>query len=460
MRKSFFIILLIVAAFSLNAQQQSPLYFHNQLEYMNYQLEHPETAPLKATEVFRHHYTQKLDSVIGSENFDWTRWKNVYTYVENANAVDSVMTVETNYEWHDGSWVPTLKTEIVKQQSDTYYDAQNYYRWTEGNWELFQMVVSRYVACGDEHLLDSVLTMRLVDSLWNESALSTYEYDDNCHLVLNMNYNGKDAEGMWRPASRNVYTYDESGVLSDRVYSTVRNGNWSESLKEIYSYDEQNRCSSLLTQRKGGWGPGGGSWMNDHKYVFEYDGDQLLSETLYLGGWFSSEMTLDSKAEYAFDANGNEKRKTASVFNEVDWIERDIYANDFDLSVSAEEVLGLHSVWESTLGKGMGFVLDMEMPLVNKWLSCSIVSTNLDTEFTLYCSGFAGVEEHQEAGFKVSSGKGRLVVENAEPFDVTVYDLLGRTVASRKSVVNCEFQLNAGLYVVGNGTSFVKAVVR
>ena len=108
----------------------------------------------------------------------------------------------------------------------------------------------------------------------------------------------------------------------------------------------------------------------------------------------------------------------------------------------------------------MGFVLDMGMPLVNKWLSCSIVSTNLDTDFILYCSGFAAVEEHHDDGFKVSSGEGHLVVENTEPLDVTVYDLLGRIVASRKNVVNCEFQLNAGLYVVGNGTSFVKAVVR
>jgi hypothetical protein len=216
----------------------------------------------------------------------------------------------------------------------------------------------------------------------------------------------------------------------------------------------------LLTQRKGGWGPGSGSWMNDHKYVFEYDGDQLASEVLYLGGWFSSEMSMDSKSEFFFDANGNEERKTASVFNEVDWIERDVYENHFDLSMSADEVLGLKSVWESTLGKGLGYVLDMEMPLINKWLSCSIVSTNLDTDFTLYCSGFAGVEERQEAELKVSSGEGFLVVENAEPLDVTIYDLLGRVVASQKKATHCEFQLNAGLYVVGNGTGFVKAVVR
>lgn len=460
MRKSFLIILLTVAAFSLKAQQQSPLFFHNQLEYTNYRMEHPERILLKATEPFRHNYTQKLDSIIGSDNFDWTRWKNVYTYVANDNVIDSLMFVETNFEWRDEVWVPTLKTEIIQQQEGDCDELKNFYRWADGDWELFQTVMSYYSVCGDGRLLDSVLTMSLADSLWNATSLSTYEYNESCQLLLNMNYNGKDTEGAWRPASKNEYTYNDNGALSTRIYSTVRTGSWRESQKDIYSYDDQDRCVNVLTQRKGGWGPGGGSWMNDHKYEFEYDGDQLLSEMLYLGGWYSSEMSLDSKAEYVFDANGNEERKTASVFNEVDWVERDVYANQFDHSVKAEEVLGLIPVWETTLGKGMGFVLDMEMPLVNKWLSCSIVSTNLDTDFILYCSGFAAVEEHHDDGFKVSSGEGHLVVENTEPLDVTVYDLLGRIVASRKNVVNCEFQLNAGLYVVGNGTSFVKAVVR
>lgn len=457
MKKIFFIIFLTVTAFYVKAQQQSPLFFHNHLEYMNYRMEHPEKAPLKATETFRNHYTQKLDSIIGSDNFDWTRWKNVYTYVENPNAFDSVMMVEVNYEWHNETWEPTLKTEIVRHQTETDNDMQSYYRWTDNDWEPFQRVVSCYSPCGDEYLLDSVITMSFTDGLWDSTALSTYEYNENCQLVLNMNYNGKKVDGDWRPSTRNVYTYEDNGALSTRVYSTMRNGNWSESQRDSYSYDDQNHCTSMLTQRKGSWG---GGWMNDRKYVFEYEGDNLAAEMLYLGGWFSSEMTLDSKAEYFFDDNGNEERKIASVFNEMDWIERDVYLNHFDLSMRADEVLGLTSVWESTLGKGMGFVLDMEMPLVNKWLSCSIVSTNLDTDFTLYCSGFAGVEEYQKAGLKVSSDKGLLTVENVEPRDVTVYDLWGRMVASQKEVIRCEFQLNAGLYVVGNGTSFVKAIVK
>ena len=459
MKRILLIILLIAAVSGVKAQRQSPVFFHNHLEYMTYLVEHPEYMPLKATDAFRTDYTQKLDSIVGTDDFDSKRWKNIYTYgnaeSDMRNEAENDIMVETSYEWKNQTWEPTLKTEINKAT-----DVVNYYQWNEGNWESFYTITSCYSNCGDQRLLDSVLTTRLMDSAWVATARSTYEYNENCQLVLIMNYNGTNNNGDWNPSSKYVYNYDSLGVLATCVISTVRNGNWMESQQDIYAYDDLGQCISLLTRRKGGWGPGGGSWMDDHKYTFEYEDGQLASETLYMGGWFSSDMSLDSKSEYYFDVNGNEERKTASVYNESDWIVRDVYENHFDLSVNADEVLGLASVWESTLGNGMGFVLDTPMPLVNKWLSCSIVSSNLDTEFTLYCSGFEGVDEHHEDLFKVSTREGRLIVENAEPMDVTVYDLLGRVIASRKNASSCEFQLNAGLYLIGNGTSFVKAVVR
>ena len=288
----------------------------------------------------------------------------------------------------------------------------------------------------------------------------TYEYDENCNVVLAMIYEGKDSEGEWMAGGKYEYTYDDQGGLVRSLYSTPRNGSWRETQKDSLMYDEQHQCISLLSQRKGGWGPFGNQWMVDYRYDFEYENGKLQSELYYLGGWFSSELSLDSKSEYRFDANGNELMKLASVYNEEEWIARDVYENQFDLSVDAASILGLASVWESTLNKGMGFALDMEMPLYNKWQSCSIVSSYLDTEFTLYYSGFANVDEYQEKAFKVISGEGRLILENKEPVDVTVYDLLGRVVASQKNTTHCEFQLNSGLYLVGNGTSFVKAVVR
>jgi hypothetical protein len=65
----------------------------------------------------------------------------------------------------------------------------------------------------------------------------------------------------------------------------------------------------------------------------------------------------------------------------------------------------------------MGYASGAPMPLRNLWKSCTIVSSSLDTEFTLYCSGFEGVEEAQVLPLKAYCNEGRLVV--VLPVDVS-----------------------------------------
>lgn len=456
--KKIVLVTCLTAAFATaRAQQpQSPLFFHNHLEYSLYRAEHPEAFQGQPATASRNinTYHQKLDSVVGSDNFDWTRWKNIYVYEYDGTEPNDDKMVETHYEWEGQAWKPTLKS-VVDKTSDTL----RYYQWTDEAWEPYYHVVSHYDTCGETRLLESTTTEAFSETEWVGVNRATYEYDENCRLVVTTNWR-KDEAGEWTGDSKYTYEYDSLGALASSVFYHVRNGEWNESQKLVYTYDEQHQCISLLAQRKGGWGPYGGNWMNSYRYDFEYQDGELVAEYYYAPvGWFGSEMSLDSKAEYAFDANGNEVAKTASVFNEVDWVVRDVYENTFDLSASAEEVMGMTSVWESTLGQGMGFVLEKEMPLANKWLSCSIVSSALDTEFRLYYSGFAGVEEHRDDSFKVYLGKGAVRVESMAPADITVYDLLGRVVASKTQTQQCEFSLKPGLYLVGNGTGVVKAVV-
>lgn len=451
MKKTFLTIILIAAAMGLNAQQ--PLFFHHRLENLSYQAEHPAGLPIKPMEPARavNDFHQKLDSVIGSDNFDWTRWKNCYTYQG-----DTV--TEISYEWQNQTWIPTV-------MSETFADQVMGYQWTDEGWRHYTSVTYQYMECGGQRLMESMTTQLLVDSIWKDYNKSAYEYDEQCNLLLNMNYSGVDESGEWIPASRYVYDYDSVGALTSCVYSTVRDGSWRESQKKIYSYNGQGQCESVLVQTKGGWGPFANSWMDSYRYDFEYEDGALASELYYASsgfGWFGggSEMTLDSKSEYFFDANGNEERKTASIYNEQDWVVRDVYENSFDLSVNADEVLGMTPVWQNTLGRGMGFVLGDEMPLNNKWLSCTIVSSALDTHFDLYYSGFAAVGEHQETGMRAYARQGGFVVELDQPANITVYDLMGRVVASRAQTMQCEFSMAPGLYIVGNGTAMLKVVVR
>lgn len=371
-------------------------------------------------------YTQKLDSIIGSNDFGWTTFKKVFVY-DTDNAVIQTL----NLNWEDGAWKVTGGT--VSQYSPDFLQIQ------------------------------ATITMVPVDRELIRNSMTTYEYDELNRLTLVMNYMVGDTS--WVENSKYEYHYNTEGLLDTCLYSTIRNGNWRESEQSIYTYNDDQLCVSLLAQRKGGWGPFANSWMDSYRYDLEYENGELVSELYYTGGggWFGGgEMVLDSKIEYEFDANGNLLSKTASITNDgKDWIVRDVYENQYNSSIEASAILGMEAYWNMFLKSGMGYASGVPMPLKNGWKSCSIISTTLDTEFTLYCSGFAQVNEQpQEETLRAYSVDGRLVIESQRLSNLTVYDLLGRTVAQRNQVEQCEFNLTPGLYIVSDGNTRMKVIVK
>lgn len=368
-------------------------------------------------------FTRKLDSVVGSKDFDWTRFKEVFTYYQE----DFVMLSET-YRWEGNAWV--LSGGYTCQYNPGFKQLQG----------MISLVPE------EDHL--------------TPASLTEYTYDDLGRLTLVMNSSAGDTS--WVETSKYDYRYSDEGLLDSCVYSTIRNGNWRESELSLYSYNDDQQCVGFRVQRKGGWGPSANQWRDAYRYVFEYENGELARELYYVPvGWFGTDMALDSKIEYEFDAMGNLLRKTASITNDSkEWIVRDIYENQFDLSINASEVLGLEPYWNSTCTGGMGFASGAAMPLKNLWKSCSIVSTALDTEFTLYCSGFEGVEEEQVLPLRAYDNGNGLVVEAETPVDLVVYDLLGRVVAREAQTMKCEFNLTAGLYIVSGGNARVKVIVK
>ena len=396
-------------------------------------------------------YTMKLDSVIGADDFDRTRWKDVYAYGEQSKT-------ETHYLWEGFSWIPSLNTAWT--YCDT-LDSATINQWNGESWEEYQRFSRSFRIVDGNKLLTETTTEQLVDDAWVGASHSTFEYDSAFHQVLNINYNGVDPDGNWVGSTKIVSTYNQSGLLNDRLYQTYRNGSWRDSQKDEYGYNAEGICIKMTISVKGGWGPGANQWREAERYQFSYTDDgKLESELLYSAGWFSSEMTLESKTDYDYDANGNEVRKTVSVFNEADWIVRDVFENTIDATVEADKVLGLADKWEYAQGLGLGSSAGTMLPLHNLWTHCVIASQYLDTEFALYCSGFQAVAEHQEQPFKTFASQGCLTVESQDPIDITVYDLTGRVVASKSKTTTCSFDLTPGLYLVRGGNGVVKAMVQ
>ena len=453
--KKLLLIISLAAVTALNAQE-SPLVFHNHLEYITYQLAHPERVPstVDAGQRWITDYTLKLDSVVGSDNFDMKRWKNLYDYHEMGK-----VRIETNYEWQNQAWTPVLRTEIQAGEQVGDPTLSDYYRWNGEDWELYYKTTCEYVSINGLTLVESLTAESLKDSVWVGASRSVYEYDANGQMTLNMNYNGQNSQGAWQESSKTECVYEDNCLIR-RLYSTIRNGSWRESRKDSLVYNGNQQCVSMLSYSKGGMGPGGGTWRLGAQYDFNYVDGVLESETIYSQtDWFSGTLSLYLRTNYEFDANGNELRKTGSVFNEVDWIVRDEFVNRYDYSVAADQILGLAPVWESTVNNGLGNTLGDEMPLHNLWLSCAIACEQLDSDFSLYYSDFSGVDETRPDIMRVYMQQGHLCVENEEAMDVTVYDLTGRVVAQKSQTTHGEFALRPGIYIVGNGKGFVKAVV-
>lgn len=454
MRKHILTIVLLSLASSLVSQQyHTPKVCRNYLDEIQYQCANPETLPAR---LLNHHramndYTHKLDSVIGSDDFDMTCWKNVYSYSEQGKT-------EIHFLLQDAAWQPELMTQwVYDENQDTAFVS----RWNGEAWEDYQRACYQYLTFGSEKMLQEMIVEELVDTVWVGKSRSTYEYDEQQHLVLNINYSGLNSHGEWNGSSKTASTYNEEGLLAQRLLSTYRNGSWRESNKDTLVYDASQRCLYLLTQRKGGYGPGSNTWRDASKYEFTYAADgSIASETYYSAGWFGTELLLDSKAEYEFDAQGNLARKTVNIFNGTNWVVRDLYENRYDHSIASSASMGLTPVWESTVDKGLGNVIGSDLPLYSQWLACSIVSTALDTQFDLYYSGMAVVEEQTPDSMKAYSLQGQLVVENDVVSDIVVYDLNGRVVASQSHALKSVFHLVPGLYLVRCGNTVVKTIVR
>ena len=444
MKKSIIIITTLCIVLSVKAQQKdSPKFFRNTLERCLYEAEHPESLgnPNKAHR-FASNFTARLDSVIGSDDFDWTQWKSEYTYTNEGLWDTEIYSVMENNQW-------TVSDKCTFSYDENGNNTEElHYKWNEGEWLPYYKQQTFIGATG---LIDYILTSRY-DSTWIGESKRVYTYSDGLVTELMIsNFNGTE----WAESAKYEYTYNDESQLSTQIYSTIRNGQWRVNSKDSLCY-ENGKCTELLSYMRMMWG--GNGWMLIGKTAFEYDGDRVINQTSYSGGWFGGgEMSFNGKTEFFYDSYGQMVSKTTSIYNESEWIVRDEYTNRFDAEKKAAEMMGCEAYWDLNSGY---FKSDLgeTLPITYRWLEAKVVSSMADTQFTLYYSDMTDIEENSSE-LKVYAANGSLIVESPTPTDLVVYDLLGRSVAKESQTTNCHINLKPGLYVVKAGSAAVKVVV-
>lgn len=443
MKKTITIITLLCIVFSIKAQQKDcPKFFRNTLEKCLYEAEHPESIgnPNK-TYRFASNFTARLDSVVGSDDFDWTQWKSEYTYTD-----EGLWNTETYSLLENNQWLPSNKTEFSYGENGN-CTQELHYKWDSGGWNPYYSQNNYYNTIG---LIDSIVTARF-DTIWHNESRMVYTYEGENITELKI---CRFDNGEWKDNSKYEYVYNNEGQLTSETYSTIRNGQWRLNSKDSLRY-ENGYCIERLIYMRAMWG--GNGWILRGKTTFEYDSDHVISQTSYSAGWGGGEMSFDGKTDFHYNSNGELVSKTTSVYNESEWIVRDEYTNHFDTEKTASEMMGGEAYWnlnseyfKSDLGE--------TLPITHRWLDAKVVSSTTDTQFTLYYSDMHNIEENISSS-KVYTLNGTLAVESQIPIDVVVYDLLGRNVAFESQTTSCRISLRPGLYIVKTGCSTIKVVL-
>ena len=418
---------------------------------------------------------------------DWPFYgeKQLWTYdFENRISVRELW----KYDSYDDIWYPDIRNEytydtngnlILLLTKDARADGQT---WVDAG-------KLEYVYDTNSNMLQETTSIWYSDlNEWRIYRRYAYGYDANNNLIQKINFGSSGMTG------KTEYTYNESNMPILIVsFSTTDQGNtWMNVHKEEYEYDQNDSVVLMAT-----FSGEGNTWRKDYKYEYERNGhgfvtsktysyadgypefhnctrrlydyderDRLVCETLMEWDEITDILCNVSKTVCTFDQNGNVTE--ISVFYDCDgeWELEESVTNTYDLSVSAENILGLYSIYDEIFIQSLYYDLfddpsyAAECMVHNKWLTISYFYEGEEMFMNVYYSDYYDVDENESASLKVFSSEGTLTVENDTVADIQVFDMLGRLVAQQNQVAQCKFNLKPGVYVVKAGNASVKAVVK
>ena len=179
MKKSIIIIIALCMVISMKAQQKDgPKFFRNTLEKCLYEAAHPESINPNKAHHFTRDFTARLDSVVGSDDFDWTQWKSEYTYTN-----EGLWNTEIYSLLENDRWMPSDKCEFSYDENGN-TTRELHFKWDEENWTPYYNMENYFGATG---LTDSIITSRF-DSVWSNETKMVYTYEGENITELMISY--------------------------------------------------------------------------------------------------------------------------------------------------------------------------------------------------------------------------------------------------------------------------------
>ena len=348
--------------------------------------------------------------------------------------------------------------------------------------------------------------------LWNantgawdsEGTTTEYEYNEDGFLLREYYISSNNIE------KETKYIYDERNnpIWYYFCQTTLPDFIWEQDTIE-FAYNEND---SLIWKLENFTHHNG---VIDHPVLYEYERDEqdrIVAETCF-DNWASGQqprfrneniydeqsrvimkrhmnysmvdgvLTSDSHVEYEFDDQGNlvSEWEVYQDYHFQNYLEF-YFRQGFDYNTPSDNILGLERAWNDFIGfmtdHEFRMILEYEpyywkndyFPIHHKWESGTwrfndpnlpdIISP-VNADVALYYSKHPySLSETPEFPARVFNIEGGLAVECDDPADIVIYDMLGRAVAQKRQVLQSEFCLKSGLYVVKVGERAMKVAVK
>jgi len=338
--------------------------------------------------------------------------------------------VMSGWEKESGQWIDWIKFEMI-------YD---------GNGNLIQNVTSRWDTLGSQWLVVMQIDMtydsgNLVEELW-------YNWDeDSAKLVL------------W---SKDEFIYDDGKLMTWNAYYLF-DEDWELSSVTTYTYDGQGNMTLELTQTEDMFTQ---EWTDYSKFIWTYDANNRTISEEYWDSeinmmTFEFEMVRKWLWHFTWDADGNMIEEVDQVWNEDagEWQNDEKYVWTFNKSYTFMD-LNVPYFWYPGNPEAEGSLLFYHMPVSSvgyMYINGQWVEYDRQTAYYSESGGGgpSGIENVNKASVSVFPIPASEYItfswdEKYKRLNLEIYDLTGKQVISRTMDNNETISvgdLSRGMYI-------------
>ena len=265
---------------------------------------------------------------------------SIYKYEENQNLILDSLGYYSGNEWRDISKKSFTYDSLGNKLTDLIeywnqggywmkYNLNQYFyssqidsflakRRINNNWENNFFLTYKYNSDGN---LDTMLFQLWKDTAWVDNSRETNTYNSNGLLVSKLVETWIMPENFWQNSALFTYNYDENGNEVEALEKIWYSNTWHEYRKITSTYNANNQKSSWLQEQKYN-----STWGNEKRVVYTYDENDNMNYA-YHEVWDNGNSIWNKE-----DGNIRFKDSSGRIFNllatEIDVFYNEITAVD------------------------------------------------------------------------------------------------------------------------------------